>query len=273
MFSKIIHSIFPGVVSKENKQKAFNSLYKSLVFHFRPRMVNRKTLDFTLTFGLGGMALTLILLLFFTGLLLKFHYLPFPDKAYESVIYIKNNVLFGSLVRNIHYWCANILIIVAFLHLLRVFFTSAFHSPRQFNWVIGLGLFVIILLFNFTGYLLPWDQLSFWAITICTGMMEYIPWAGKWMQTTIRGGAEVGSYTLTVFYATHTALLPIVLILIIPFHFWRVRKAGGVVDPSPSSEASEEKQDPKRKTQTGNNRYRGSEVRHRIPTRGAAQAR
>lgn len=231
MIKKIINSILPGISEQDKGRKGYNQFYKSLIFHFRPRTVNSKTLDFTLTFGLGGMAFVLILLLFVTGLLLKFYYLPFPDKAYESIIYLKKNVFFGPLIRNIHFWSANILIIVTFLHFLRVFFTSAFHFPRQFNWVIGLSLFLVILLFNFTGYLLPWDQLSFWAVTICTGMMDYIPLIGKWLQALTRGGAEVGSTTLSNFYAAHTALLPLILILILPFHFWRVRKAGGLVVP------------------------------------------
>lgn len=204
---------------------------KSLILHFRPKMVNSRALDFTLTFGLGGMAFILILLLFGTGLLLKFYYLPFPDRAYDSIVHLNNSVMFGLLIRNIHYWSANILVIVAFLHFLRVVFTSAFQSPRQLNWVIGIGLFIIILLSNFTGYLLPWDQLSFWAVTICTSMMEYIPWAGGWVQTLIRGGSEVGSSTLSTFYAAHTVLLPAAMVILALFHFWRIRKAGGIVIP------------------------------------------
>lgn len=210
-------------------------MLNSLILHFRPKMVNRKSLDFTLTFGLGGMAFTLIILLFGTGLLLKFYYLPFPDRAYDSITFLTGNVMFGTFIRNIHYWSANFLVIVGFLHFLRVFFTSAFHPPRRLNWIIGLGLFAIILLFNFSGYLLPWDQLSYWAITICTGMMEYIPWIGRWMQAAVRGGAEVGSPTLSIFYAAHTAFLPALVILLMPFHFWRVRKAGGIVTHISSS--------------------------------------
>jgi quinol-cytochrome oxidoreductase complex cytochrome b subunit len=135
------------------------------------------------------------------------------------------------LIRNIHHWGANALIIVAFLHLLRVFFTGAFHSPRQFNWVIGSGLFLVVLFSNFTGYLLPWDQLAFWAITICTGMLEYIPGIGLWLQKLIQGGSEVGPATLSNFYAIHTAILPAFLLILMPFHFWRIRKAGGLVIP------------------------------------------
>jgi quinol-cytochrome oxidoreductase complex cytochrome b subunit len=210
-------------------------MHKSLVLHFRPKMINRKALDFTMTFGLGGMAVILIVLLFGTGMLLKFYYLPFPDRAYDSILFLTGTVLFGPFIRNIHYWSANILVIVGFLHFLRVFFTSAFHPPRRLNWVIGIGMFFIILLFNFSGYLLPWDQLSFWAVTICTGMMEYIPWIGGWLQAAVRGGSEVGSSTLSVFYAAHTAFFPAAIIILLSFHFWRVRKAGGVVTPESSS--------------------------------------
>lgn len=202
---------------------------KSLILHFRPKMVKGKAAEFTLTFGLGGMAFILMILLFGTGLLLKFYYLPVPDRAYDSIAFMNNNVLFGPFIRNIHYWSANILVIAVFLHFLRVFFTSAFHSSRKLNWVIGLALLIIILFSNFTGYLLPLDQLAFWAVTICTGMMEYIPWAGEWIQNLVRGGTEIGASTLSNFYAAHTVLLPAALIIILPFHFWRIRKAGGIV--------------------------------------------
>jgi quinol-cytochrome oxidoreductase complex cytochrome b subunit len=204
---------------------------KSLILHFRPKTVDARALKFSMTFGLGGMALVLVFLLFCTGLLLKFYYSPFPDKAYDSILYISNNVLFGSFIRNIHSWSANFLIVVTFLHFLRVFFTSAFRPPKEVNWIIGLGLLLIVLLFNFTGYLLPWDQLSFWAVTICTGMLEYIPLMGKWFQGILRGGSDVGAPTLSIFFAAHTALLPGAMIILLLFHFWRVRKAGGIALP------------------------------------------
>jgi quinol-cytochrome oxidoreductase complex cytochrome b subunit len=187
------------------------------------------------------MAVVLVFLLLGTGVLLKFVYQPSPEKAYESILYLQNEVLFGRLFRNIHHWSANALILVAFLHLLRVFFTGAFHAPRQFNWVIGSSLFLLVLLSNFTGYLLPWDQLAFWAITICTGMLEYIPGIGLWLQTLIQGGPEVGPGTLSNFYAIHTAILPAFLIILMPFHFWRIRKAGGLVIPRQPLQGSGER--------------------------------
>jgi quinol-cytochrome oxidoreductase complex cytochrome b subunit len=239
LFRRIRYSIFPGTLRSEKDRGDYRRFFNSLILHFRPRTVPERTLRFTLTWGFGGMAVVLIFFLFGTGTLMKFIYQPFPDKAYESILHLQQNVLFGQFVRNIHHWSGNLLLIVVFLHFLRVFFTGAFHPPRQFNWVIGLCLFLTVLMSNFTGYLLPWDQLSFWAITICTGMLEYIPGVGLWLQELIRGGSEVGTATLSNFYAIHTAILPAVLITLMPFHFWRVRKAGGLVIPRSPEEDPE----------------------------------
>ncbi len=203
----------------------------TFILHFRPRTIPEQTLKFNLTWGLGGMAFVLVALLLGTGLLLKFYYLPSPEKAYASILHLQNNVLFGRLIRNIHHWSANLALVVVFLHFIRVFLTGAFHPPRRFNWVVGLCLFLMVLLSNFTGYLLPWDQLSYWAVTISMGMLEYIPVGGRWFQELIQGGTEVGPATLSNFYALHTAILPGLLIALLLFHFWRVRKAGGVVVP------------------------------------------
>jgi quinol-cytochrome oxidoreductase complex cytochrome b subunit len=182
------------------------------------------------------MAVVLVVLLFATGMMQKFAYQPVPDRAYESILHLQNDVFFGQLIRNIHHWSANILLIVVFLHFLRVFFTGAFHAPRQFNWIIGLTMFVLILGSNFTGYLLPWDQLAFWAVTICTGMLEYIPVIGEGLKQIILGGTDMGPATLSNFFAIHTAIIPACLLLLMPFHFWRVRKSGGLVVPRTTEE-------------------------------------
>lgn len=230
-FHRILYSVFPGLQTAPKEREGYRRFFNSLVLHFRPRTVPERTLRLTLTWGLGGMSFVCVCLLMTTGLLLKFHYQPIPEKAYESVFHIQQTLFFGQLIRSTHFWSANVVLVLVFLHFLRIFFTGAFHPPRQFNWVIGLGLFLIVLLSNFTGYLLPWDQLAFWAITICSSMLEYIPWAGAWFKGLILGGPEVGSGTLSNFYAVHTAILPALLILLMPFHFWRVRKAGGLVVP------------------------------------------
>jgi quinol-cytochrome oxidoreductase complex cytochrome b subunit len=236
LLQRIRYSIFPGTLQRPAYRDRYRNFFNSLILHFRPRSVQERTLRFTLTWGLGGMAVVLVCMLFATGLMLKFVYQPVPDRAYESIVHLQNNVLFGQLIRNVHHWSGNILLIIVFLHLLRVFFTGAFHPPRQFNWIIGLVMFLAVLTSNITGYLLPWDQLAFWAITICTGMLEYVPGIGEWLQKLIRGGNEIGPATISIFFAIHTAIIPACLLFLMPWHFWRVRKAGGLVIPRRSDE-------------------------------------
>jgi quinol-cytochrome oxidoreductase complex cytochrome b subunit len=177
------------------------------------------------------MSIVLVTLLALSGALLMFVYEPVPGAAHESVRRLQQTVRFGGWVRNVHFWSANLLVIVAGLHLTRVFLTGGFHGPRRFNWIIGLFLFGCVLAANFTGYLLPWDQLSYWAVTITTGMLAYLPLVGEPLQTAARGGAEIGPATLLAFYTFHTTLIPALLLLTMGFHFWKVRKAGGVVQP------------------------------------------
>lgn len=231
LFQRIWYSIFPDTYKAQDERRRYWVWLNTLVLHFRPKVVQERTLRFTLTWGLGGMAVVLVVLMFSTGMMLKFAYQPVPDRAYESILHLQNDVYFGQLIRNIHHWSANILLIVVFLHFLRVFFTGAFYAPRQFNWIIGLTMFLALLGSNVTGYLLPWDQLAFWAITICTGMLEYIPVLGDGLKQIVLGGTDLGPATLSNFFAIHTAIIPGCLVLLMPFHFWRVRKSGGLVVP------------------------------------------
>ncbi|MEJ2582181.1 MAG: cytochrome b N-terminal domain-containing protein, partial [Acidobacteriota bacterium] len=237
--AEIWRSIFPRPIVPRTERDQRRTIIEYFVLHMRPVRVRKNTLRYTHTFGLGGSSLTLIGLMVFTGVLLMLAYEPSPERAYASVADLQDQFVFGGLVRNIHHWSANILVAVVLLHMLRVFFTGGFHGPRRFNWVIGLGLLAGVLVSNFTGYLLPWDQLAYWAVTICTGMLGYVPWIGEWLQGVARGGAEIGPTTLVIFFAFHTTLVPVALVVMMGFHFWRVRKAGGVVDPVPSSEAVE----------------------------------
>lgn len=240
-FHQIFRSIFPDPLFPKSHQERKRYLLKNLFLHFRPITVPEKTLKFSLTWGLGGMAAVLVLLQLGTGLLLKFVYVPTPLGAYQSILELNNAVMFGQLIRNIHHWCANFLVLVVLLHMLRVFFTGAFHPPRQFNWMIGLGLFGLVLTANFTGYLLPYDQLAYWAVTVSTGMLEYIPFIGGRLQEIIQGGNEIGPATLNIFFALHTSVVPVGLVILMAFHFWRTRKAGGLVIPRTPGEEIEEK--------------------------------
>ncbi len=229
LFYRIYRSIFPHTFQPKTDTERRRAILNSLILHIHPPVIDKTTLKFSRTWGLGGMALLLIMIQFISGVFLKFVYLPFPGKAYESIIVLQNEIVFGQLIRNIHYWSAVLLLLVTFLHLLRVYFTGAFTHSRQFNWVIGLGLFFLVIFSNFTGYLLPWDQLAYWAITICVGIVGYIPGVGAWLQDMIRGGSEVGPVTISIFYTFHTFILPASLVLLMGFHFWRVRKAGGIM--------------------------------------------
>ena len=231
IIDRIRVSIFPGLDKPLGERHGARKYFRSLLLHFRPRVIPERTLRFTLTWGLGGMATVLVFLLFGTGLLLKFVYEPFPDRAYDSILNLQQNIPFGQLIRNIHHFSGKFLLVIVFLHFLRVFFTGAFTRPRQFNWIIGLMLFGTIILSSYTGYLMPWDQLAFWAITVSSSMLEYIPGIGNWLQKLLIGGKELGPQTLANFYAIHTGILPTLLLLIMPFHFWRIRKANGLVIP------------------------------------------
>jgi quinol-cytochrome oxidoreductase complex cytochrome b subunit len=240
---RVWRSVFPRPIVPRTERDRRKTILDFFVLHMRPVRVRKSTLAYTHTFGLGGSSLVLIMMMIGTGVLLMLGYEPSPERAYQSVVALGEETVFGGLVRNIHHWSANLLVAVVLLHMLRVLFTGGFHGPRRFNWVIGLALFAAILASNFTGYLLPWDQLAYWAVTICTGMLGYVPGIGGWLQGVARGGEEIGSATLVIFYTFHTTLLPVGLVLLMGFHFWRVRKAGGVVDPRPVGEVENDEPD------------------------------
>ncbi|NNL05061.1 MAG: DUF4405 domain-containing protein [Xanthomonadales bacterium] len=202
---------------------------RNFLLHFRPAEVPERSIGFALTAYLGVASTVLLVMLILSGLMLKFVYEPSATHAYASIVYIGSEVPFGQLLRNLHRWSGYALLVTAFLHLLRVFYTGAFHGPRQFNWIIGLALMALVLLSNFTGYLLPWDQISYWAVTISTSLLDYVPGIGTPLKELILGGPEPGPATLLNFYALHTAILPLSLVFLVLFHFWRIRMAHGIV--------------------------------------------
>ncbi len=199
------------------------------ILHLHPRKVKESTLRFSLTFGLGGMAALLMVIQVVTGLLLKFHYEPSPENAYNSILNLQESLLYGKMLRNIHHWSAIAFVWIAFLHMLRTAFTNAYRPPRDVTWITGLALLLLVVLSNFTGYLLPWDQLSYWAVTVATSLLSYIPLAGEPIRKVLLGGAEVGQPTLTNFFNLHTGVIPLTIITLMAWHFWRIRRAGGVI--------------------------------------------
>jgi quinol-cytochrome oxidoreductase complex cytochrome b subunit len=202
-----------------------------IIFHLHPKYIRADALAFNRTFGLGGMAALLILILFVTGIMLRFYYEPLPQSAYDSILTLQDQVLFGQLIRNMHHWCGVFLVIISFFHLLKVFLTGGYQGSRKINWLVGLLLLTLVIFSNFTGYLLPWDQLAYWAITVATSLLKYIPVIGNTIREWVIGGDEVNAHTLLMFYNFHTAVLPVLILLLIVFHFWSVRRAGGIMLP------------------------------------------
>jgi quinol-cytochrome oxidoreductase complex cytochrome b subunit len=166
-------------------------------------------------------------------------YSPHSDSAYLSIQQMYSNGNLAGFIRNCHYWAGNLIVIVAFFHLLRVYLTGALTGPRRYNWLVGLCAFLLVLFANFTGYLMPWDQLAYWAVTIFTSMLSYIPLVGEDLMALLRGGEEVGASTLSTFYAIHVGILPTLLLFLLVYHFWLIRKAGGLIRRKDAKVSSE----------------------------------
>ena len=209
----------------------FVQVANNLVLHLHPASVPLPALNFRYTWGLGGISAVLTVMLALTGILLMFRYDARMDYAYISIQEIETKIMLGSLLRAVHHWSANLLVISSFLHLVRVFLTGSYKQGRSSNWIIGVLLFVSVLASNFTGYLLPWDQLSYWAITVSTNLMAYIPLFGTGLRNFFLGGPQVGQTALNNFYALHVVFLPVLMAGMLGYHFWKVRKNGGISQP------------------------------------------
>ncbi|MBI5389729.1 cytochrome b N-terminal domain-containing protein [Candidatus Woesearchaeota archaeon] len=175
---------------------------------------------------LGGISFLCYLVLVVTGILLARYYIPTPEEAYSSVKFIMQEVTFGSLFRSIHHWAANMMIAAVVLHMFRVYLTGAFKKPRELNWIAGVALLLTTLIFGFSGYLLPWDQLSYWATTVGLQIPASIPVLGPAILKIFIGGAEVGAETLARFYFLHVFLLPMIVFMLLGMHFFMVRRQG-----------------------------------------------
>jgi quinol-cytochrome oxidoreductase complex cytochrome b subunit len=204
------------------------TMTSNVFFHLHSVKVSRKSLKWSYSFGLGIMSVITFTVLVFTGVLLMFYYVPSVERAYPAMKEIQLSVPLGQFTRNMHRWTAHAMVLVVILHMVRVFYTGAYKPPREFNWIVGVGLLLLTLGASFTGYLLPWDQLSFWAITVGTNIAGYAPVVGTAMREMLLGGADVGQNALIRFYTLHVAILPLVIALVISLHLWRVRKDGGL---------------------------------------------
>jgi len=202
------------------------AIMNSVFLHLHPIRTRPDAIKMSYTFGLGGISFFLFLLLTLTGVLLMFYYIPTTTQAWQTVRDLQSEQPFGFLLRNMHRWGAHAMVITVFLHMCRVFYTGSFRAPRQFNWVVGVILLVVTFLLSYTGYLLPWDQLALWAVTVGVNMVGSTPFVGDLVSLFLIGDYSVGQNALIRFYTLHVIALPLVLSIFLAIHFWRIRKDG-----------------------------------------------
>ena len=256
--TQLYKSIF-RVKHDESERSRALSVLTNVFFHLHPAKINRDAVRYNYTWGMGGMTFYLFLVLTITGVLLMFYYHPSKGQAYRDIIYLMNDVPFGRLLRNMHRWAAHLMIIAVWLHMFRVFLTGSYKKPREFNWCVGVVLLVLTLLLSFTGYLLPDDQLGFWAVTVGTNMARATPLLGHEgpfgpqlgmtayndVRFALLGGSIVDANALLRAYIWHCLAIPLIAATFMGVHFWRVRKDGGISGPAPMMLESEIK--PERK--------------------------
>ena len=204
------------------------AVMNSVFLHLHPIRTRQDAIKMTYTFGLGGISFFLFLILTLTGVLLMFYYIPSIDQAWQTMNLLKTEQPFGWFLRSLHRWSAHAMVITVFFHMCRVFYTGSFRAPRQFNWVVGVILLVLTFLLSYTGYLLPWDQLSLWAVTVGVNMVGSTPppFIGDLVKFFLIGDYQVGQNALLQFYTLHVIALPLLLAIFLAVHFWRIRKDG-----------------------------------------------
>lgn len=243
----IYRAMFRGGAPVSDRTRS-SFVFGNVFLHLHSVRTHIWSLRWSTTMGLGMITTAAFLITLVTGILLMFYYKPYPDVAYQSIKDIHFIVPTGRFMRNIHRWAANVMVVAVILHMARAFYTASYRKPREFNWFIGWGLLVTTLALSFTGYLLPWDQLAYWAITIganiaqspreitdAMGITAYFDIGG--LQREILLGSEtVGEESLIRFYLLHVMILPLILFLLMAVHFWRIRKDGGLAKPVDADE-------------------------------------
>jgi quinol-cytochrome oxidoreductase complex cytochrome b subunit len=247
--SQVWKSIFRVGIPTDNRKRAM-AMLGNVVLHLHPIKVKKSGLRMSYTWCMGGTAFFLFLVETITGLLLMFYYRPTVEYAYFDMIDLREVAAFG-IMREMHRWGAHAMVIAVWLHMFRVFMTGSYKPPREFNWSIGVIMLVLTLLLSFTGYLLPWDQLAIWAITVGSNMARATPFLGYEgpgaallrlgdvplihayddARFALLGGSFVGEGALLRFYVLHCVGLPLAIAVLMAVHFWRVRKDGGISGP------------------------------------------
>ncbi|MFQ5739418.1 MAG: cytochrome b N-terminal domain-containing protein [Acidobacteriota bacterium] len=244
--TQIWKSVFRHKLDETPRTRSL-AVLTNVFLHLHPAKVNRDAVRFRFTWGMGGLSFYLFFVLTITGVFLMFYYHPSKGQAFQDIQYLENDVPFGGLLRNMHRWAAHLMIITVWLHMLRVFLTGSYKTPREFNWMVGVILLVLTLLLSFTGYLLPDDQLGFWAVTVGTNMARATPLLGHEgpfgpqlgmtayndVRFALLGGSIVDANALLRAYIWHCIAIPLILSVFLAVHFWRVRKDGSISGPAP----------------------------------------
>ena len=229
--SAVWRSLFRQPYPRDERSRAY-AVMNNVFLHIHPVRVRQHAVKFAYTFCLGGLSFFLFLVLTVTGVYLMFFYVPSATQAYTNILDIQSQVTFGLLTRNIHRWAAHLMVFFVFLHMMRVFYHGAYKPPREFNWVVGVVLLFLTIMLSFTGYLLPWDQIAYWAITIGTNMGGYAPLFNT--PTKLhparrpRGRPEHAAAVLRAPHHVPAARSPRIFLAV---HFWRIRKDGGIRGP------------------------------------------
>src|SRR5271166_2570291 len=225
--TKVWRSVFRSGPGRSNLQRSL-AVQQNVFLHLASVKVRRRALDFGVTWYLGTLSLGCFLVLVVTGILLMLYYHPSVPQAYADMKDLEFTVSAGVFLRNIHRWSAHAMVFLVFAHMFKVFYRGAYRPPREFNWVIGVVLLLVTLFLSYTGYLLPWDQLAFWAITVGSNILSAVPVMGQKARFLILGGHTVNANALLRFYVLHCVILPLAAVLFLAVHFWRIRKDGGL---------------------------------------------
>jgi len=204
------------------------AIQQNIFLHLFSTKVRRRMMSFSSTWYLGTLTFGTFLVLVITGILLMLYYHPSVPQAYADTKDLQFVVSSGMFLRNLHRWSAHAMVFLVFAHMFKVFYRGAYRPPREFNWVVGVILLLITLLLSYTGYLLPWDQLAFWAITVGSNIALAVPVLGEKIHFLLLGGNSVNANALLRFYVLHCVILPMAAAFLVAIHFWRIRKDGGL---------------------------------------------
>jgi len=225
--TRVWRSIFRGGWGDTNLRRAL-AIQQNVFLHLSSVKVRKRSLSWRVTWYLGTLSLGTFAILVLTGIPLMLYYHPSVPQAYTDMNDLRFVVSAGLFLRNLHRWSAHAMVLVVFAHMFKVFYRGAYRPPREFNWVVGVFLLLFTLFLSYTGYLLPWDQLAFWAITVGSNLISAVPVAGARIRFLMLGGNSVNANALLRFYVLHCVVLPLLAAVFVAIHFWRIRKDGGL---------------------------------------------